>query len=335
MTSDLNERLARANPVSVPDEARPDAELLRAILATPPQTARRRPRARYLAAAATAVGVAVVLVVAFLPGERLAPSPAAAQALERLAVAASAQPAPPAGHWAYTRARTLYAGTNLDEPPYSVLFPAERESWVAADGAARIVERPGKPIFLNESDRRRWQAGGGRMEAGEPTDRRYRTLPLSHALYADVAGLPTEPDALEAELRRRVETQGPPPEDGYSIAGELRSQIGSLLHSPASSGELRAALYRVLARLPHVELVGEVVDPAGRKGIGLKTHGEYGEAAAPTSRLVIVDPATGDVLAEQSIIERRVEWIDAEPGDVYGEIVYLEQGWTNSVEERP
>jgi hypothetical protein len=334
MTADLHDRIARANPVPAPTKTPPDADLLRGILATPLAPPRGRSRARYLAVGAVVAGAAAVLVATLLPGERLGPSPAAAQALERLAVAAAAQPSP-AGRWAYTRARTLYAGTNTEDPPYSVLFPAVRESWVAADGAARIVESPGKPIFLSESDRRRWEAEGGRMEAGRRTDRRYRSLPLSHALYADVAGLPTEPNALEAELRRRVETQNPPPEDGYSIAGELRSQISSLLHSPASSGELRAALYRVLARLPGVELVGDIVDPAGRNGIGLKSVGGYGDEADPTSRLLIVDPVTGDILAEQSIIERRVEWIDADPGEVYGEIVYFEHGWTDSIEERP
>jgi hypothetical protein len=40
-------------------------------------------------------------------------------------------------------------------------------------------------------------------------------------------------------------------------------------------------------------------------------------------------------LAEQTVIERRVEWIDAAPGDVIGEIVYLQHGWVASAEERP
>ena len=58
---------------------------------------------------------------------------------------------------------------------------------------------------------------------------------------------------VKAELRRQVETQNPPPEDGYSQNGELLSLISTLLHSPASSGELRAALqaprYRAVDRL--------------------------------------------------------------------------------------
>lgn len=335
MTMDVLERVGRANPVSADFDAAPDLELLRAILAAPVEPP-RRPRSRRLLVAGTAVaGVAALLAVAFLPGARLGPSPAAAQALERVAVAAAAQPAAPAGRWAYTRARTLYGTTNTDDPPYTVLLPSERESWVAPDGAARIVETPGNPIFLSESDRRRWEAGGGRMKAGPRSDRRYRSLPLSQALYADVSGLPTEPDALEAELRRQVETQNPPPGDGYSASGELRDRISSLLHSPASSGDLRAALYRVLARLPDVELLGEVRDPLGRSGVGFTSPGGYGDEANPTSRLLIVDPETGNVLAEQTVMEQRVGWIDAAPGDVIGEIVYVEQGWVDSPEERP
>ena len=333
MTPDVLERVAHGNPVTEDVQTSPDADLLRRIFATAPER-RRHPSNRLLFSGAAAAAVAAV-ALALLPGERLGPSPAAAQALERLAAAAAAQPPVPPGRWAYTRARTLYGGTNTDDPPYTVLFPSERESWVAPSGAARIVEKPDRPIFLNDSDRRRWIAEGGRTAAGPRTDRRYRSLPPSHALYADVAGLPTEPGALEAELRRQVETQNPPPEDGYSADGELRSLISSLLHSPASSGDLRAALYRILAGLPDVELVGEVRDPLGRNGIGLKSPGGYGDEAEPTSRLLIVDPETGSILAEQTLIERRVEWIDAAPGEVVGEIVYLEHGWVDSADERP
>lgn len=335
MSRDVLERVAGANPVSADLDAVPDLELLRTTLATPVDP-RPRPRSRRILIAGTAVAAAAALAAAaLLPGERLGPSPAAAQALDRVAVAAAAQPAAPAGRWAYTRARTLYGTTNTDEPPYTVLLPSERENWVGPDGAARIVETPGKPIFLSESDRRRWQAGGGRMAAGATRDTRYRSLPTSLALSADVAGLPTEPDALEAALRRDVRTQNPPPEDGYSEDGELRDRISSLLNSPASSGELRAALYRVLARLPDVELTGDVRDPLGRSGIGFKSPGGYGDEPVWTSRLLIVDPRSGDVLAEQTVLERRVEWIDAAPGDVIGEIVYVEQGWVDSPEERP
>ena len=334
MTSDVLDRLARSNPVRGDFEPG-DADLLEAILATPVDRLRRRPRARILLAGAAAACVAVLVAVALLPGERLGPSPAAARALERLAVAAAAQPAAPAGRWAYTRARTVYGGTNLDEPPYTVLLPSERETWVAPSGAARIVEKPGRPIFLNAADRRRWIEGGGRQWSREPTDRRYRSLPLPLALYKNVSELPTEPGALEDVLRHDVETQNPPPEEGYSEDGELRDRISSLLHSRASSGDLRAALYRILAGLPDVELVGDVRDPVGRTGVGLESPGGYGDEGNPTSRRLIVDPETGNVLAELTVLERRVEWIDAAPGDVIGEIVYLEHGWVGSSEERP
>lgn len=335
MTTDLQERLARSNPMPDHTQTAPDTELLRTILATPLEPIRpprRRPRARFLLAAGATAAVAAVTVASLLPGERLGASPAAAQALERLATVSAAQPPLPPDRWAYTRARTLYGGTNTDESPYTVLIPSVRESWISADGPARVVETPGQPVFLNDRDRARWVASGGRTEEGRTTDRRFRALPPYYA--ADV-GLPTEPDRLEAELRRLAETENPPPEDGYSIEGEMRDRISGLLHSPATSADLRAALYRVLARLPDVELVGDVRDPLGREGLGLKSPGGYGDAAEPTSRLLIVEPTTGEILAEQTIIERRVEWIDADPGDVIGEIVYLEQGWTDSIEERP
>ena len=331
MSTDLHDRLARANPVPGPPETPPDAGLLSTILATPLEPARGL-RGRFFLAGAAAAGVVVVVVAALLPGERLGPSPAAAQALERLAAASAAQPAPPAHSWAYTRARTLYGGTNLDDPPYTVLYPALRESWVAADGSGRIRETPGRPIYLNERDRAREVAGGGRTEAGATTDRRYRLLPASSWRMA--ATLPTDSQALEAALRRHIETNTiPAPEAGEMFAGEMRGLISSLLHSPAASAELRAALYRVLARQEGVELVGHVRDPEGRLGVGLEFRA--GSGGGPMKKLLVVDSKTGEILAEQTIVQERVEWVDAEPGDVVGKIVYLEHGWVDSREERP
>jgi hypothetical protein len=117
------------------------------------------------------------------------------------------------------------------------------------------------------------------------------------------------------------------------LTGETRGLISSYLHSPAASAELRAALYRVLARQDGVELVGEVTDPEGRVGVGLEFQAGWG--GGPTKQRLIVDPASGEILADQTIVLQRVEWIDAAPGDVIGEIVYLEQGWVDSPEERP
>ncbi len=342
-SEELLEMLEQENPVPPADvagarssnEARNLLATIVALPLEPTREPRRRQRrlARF-AAAAVAVGALVAVLAAvpsaLLPDERLGASPAAAETLEQLAVTAAAQPPTRGGHYVYSKVRVLDLGTNTDDPPFSILFPSLRESWVGADGSGRIRETSGAPIFLSGKDRARWTSDGGRTEPRPVSDQRFG--PRDH--FRDDANLPSDPDALEAALRAEAATENPPPEDGYTVAGEMLQKIGDLLYSPATSLELRAALYRVMARLEGVELVGPVTDPAGRRGIALSGPAFYddGEKAR---RLLIIDPETSQVLAEQTVLRQRVEWIDADPPLVIAELVFLASGWVDSIDERP
>jgi hypothetical protein len=361
--------LARENPVEeLPSPHSPEAQALRgrilfAPLASRAARSRRRPRRR-LVIATTAAAVALAMVVTLprvLPEEHIGASPAAAAVLERAAVAATASGGVPAGRYAYTKAETLYAATRTDAPEYSVLLPTVRETWVAADGSGRVIERRGEPIFLGRRDRARWLAAGSPPLVGstESTDQLVRAQyrPVSPALLASdpetldlelldrllsaVPQLPTDPDRLERIIRAYSEKKDPP------VEAQMFNAVSGIVHSPYASAELRAAAYRVLARINGVELGGRRRDAAGRLGTAISAPAGYGGPNESTAdpadstlntqerRLLMIDPKTGNVLAEETVLTKRVAWIDGDPGDVTGSITILEQGWVETLDQRP
>jgi hypothetical protein len=363
--------LVRENPVreeELPSARGAEARALKErivqteIPATPAGRQPRRSQRGWLVLAAAAVLAAVLTLPQVLPDERIGASPAAAAVLERAAVAATAYSSSGGeGRYAYTRAETLYAAIRADAPPYSVLIPSVRETWVAADGSGRLVETRGEPVFLGERDRARWLAAGSPPLVGSsnPIDERvrahYQPVPPEvvamdpedldprqlDQLLSAVPQLPTEPGRLERIIRAYSETKDPP------FEAQMFNQISDLLHSPYGSAELRAAAYRVLARLEGVELGGRRRDSAGRLGTAISAPAGYGgpDESTPNPedstlnanerRLVIIDPESGNVLAEETVLTRRVDWIDGTPGEVTGAITILEQGWVDSLERRP
>lgn len=338
--SDVLELLQRHNPISPREVAGAatsgEARTLVERITASPYPTRPRPRrpavprrALAVAAVLSVVAAGAILPAVLLPDQRLGASPAAAATLERLAAVAASTPPGWQSRYAYAKARTLYMATAADPPPFSVLIPSVRESWIAADGSGRIWETAGAPIFFDERDRARWTATGGWTAKRAPTDRRFGPRPF----WAEETRLPTDPDRLLEVLREKAESENPPPEDGYSIEGEMLEEISSLLHSPAASPALRAALYRVMAKIDGVELVGDVTDPAGRAGVALSGPAFYGRDFA--RRLLIIDPHTSSVLAEQTILEKPIEEVNAQPPVLIGQIVYVDSAWVDSTDATP
>jgi hypothetical protein len=317
--------------------------LLTEAIAPAPSPRRRRRWTVVAGAGAAALGLAAVALPHAFRGHGLGASPAAA-ALNRAAEAAvSASPTTPAGRYAYSRARTLWSATSTDEPPYTVLISRTVETWLAADGSGLVREGPGKPVFPGPRDHARWLAAGAPALAGHGGDQRYRPhepdLPALarrdpddldaaqlDALMNAPAALPTDPDRLERLVRAYAKTKDPP------LASMMFNQLTELAGESWGSAGLRAAAYRVLARIDGVELAGEVRDPLGRRGVALVAPVGYTDEIR--SRLII-DPQSGDVLATQTLLARRGDWIDAAPGDVVGQVVYVDSGRVDEVGRRP
>jgi hypothetical protein len=204
---------------------------------------------------------------------------------------------------------------------WSVVLPIEEETWVAADGAGRIRSVIGEPRFLGPRDRERWRAAGSPPFASGVSDDEF---PAGTLVYEDLSSLPTVPDRLLAVLQDQVVSEDLPSDVAVFV------RVGELLASADATPELRAALYRVAAGLPGIELDGATADPSGRPGVAVAMT--YTQRGAAVRASMIFDAETSALLARVEVLLERATWVDAEPGTPFFSMTYLAGGRTNSLE---
>jgi hypothetical protein len=105
---------------------------------------------------------------------------------------------------------------------------------------------------------------------------------------------------------------------------------GEYLYTRSRGPPLPATLYEVAARIPGVQLVGAVRDPAGRRGVAVALVDEQGIRSE-----LVFDPETSALLAERDVLAERVPKPDAAPGTMIGHTTYLETAVVGSTSERP
>ncbi|MDQ4004949.1 MAG: CU044_5270 family protein [Actinomycetota bacterium] len=342
MGQDLMELLGEGNPVDL-DEVRGWAEgeegrrVFFDVVAVGgrrirrPLTRRARPALLPVAAAGLALALMVGSVV--LPDGRGGASASAAEVLLAAAKTARAQSADPSvGEYRYTRSKLATLATEGEGAgSYTVAWPLVREMWVAPDGSGRIRERNDEPVFLRPEDRAAWKASGSPQlwHTGVAMDDAFGPGQLP---YEDDSGFSTDPDELFEQIERRaVESSSAPVPEGAPVTQEMFVIVADLLRETVTPPELRAALYEVAARIPDVELVGDVTDPVGRPGVAVAMTWEQDAIREE----LIFDPVTSELLAVRQVIVRPVKWIDADPGTAVHWATYLESGTTDSTRDRP
>lgn len=290
----------------------------------------RRPRRwRLTLPVVVAGGLAALIlaIVALLPArDANAPAPAsAATVLEHVARVATHQPArayPGPHQYLYLKFQERWT--------LAVSFPARgraakfraytvdtQQDWVAVNGSGRqrmIAE--GQPRFLTPRDRAGWVAAGKPRWA--PTcvcDGTYPPGGYPAGNQLDPAGLPVEPQQLLRVIVKRFE-------GGRFQLQQTFETVGTLLQD-SGSPTLRAALYRMVARLPGVKLLGRRTDPLGRSGVAVGTS---------TGEELLFDPATSDIL-EESDVQLGPGALPA--GTVLHYFVYQGRGVVNSIEQLP
>jgi hypothetical protein len=295
---------------------------------------RRRARLALIPAGAAALALALVVGSMFLPRGRGGASAEAAEVLRSVAKVAGARPPVSSeGRYRYTRSENAYLATSVEQGgSFTVLGPHLREMWIAPDGSGRLRERSGEPIFLGPRDREAWEALGSPKlwESGTSSE----TFGSGGLHYEDFSGLSTDPDELYQQIERRAadgKPSGVPVPEGAPVAVNMFAIVGDLLRETVAPPDLRAALYEVAARIPGVELVGEVTDPAGRLGVAVAMNDE----PDAVRQELVFDPETAELLAERQVLLRRVDWVDAEPGTAIGWVAYLESGTVDSTSARP
>lgn len=291
-----------------------------------PRWRHARPRL-LVAGACLAVLLAALSAGVFGGGSKV--QPAVAAVLNRTAtVAAQGAPVLPGpGQYLFTRSRDAYLTSIVKGGrEWSVLVPARREAWISFERSrhGRLREVRAAPQFLSEAQRAAWST------AGAP--------PLPHAGAVeemappgggtlDTSGLPTDPVAL----RRLIEARKVPGVDGPPGEAETFTLIGDMLRETYLPPPIRAALFRLTAELPGVELLGRVHDPAGRPGTGIS----FTDRRGGTRHELIFDPATAALLGErESVVRAGAFGGTIPPGTVIGYAAYLESKVVDSLGPR-
>jgi hypothetical protein len=339
--TNVMEHLRSANPVEQSEldgwvRSEEAAAILERIMPRAPRGGwisipKRERRSRWIRTIVPAVALIAVLglVVALnrgpttLPGHR--PSPPST--IERIATVAAKQPAPivPPGSFIYTKTRSAYLSGIGGNVEVWALVPKTLEMWKGPDGSGRQLSFNEEAEFFGPADRKKW-VDAGRPPLSDPGhhDSRFGPGELS---IEDFGRFSTDPDELYGQLEELAR------ERGNSFEGEMLVIVGDMLRSFTAPPELRAALLRVAARIPSVEVLQDVTDPQGREGIALVRESDDANYLHRVE--LIIDPDTSELLAEQDTLLERVEWLDAEPGAIIGYAVYLVTGVVDSVNERP
>ncbi|QKW33331.1 CU044_5270 family protein [Actinomadura sp. NAK00032] len=238
---------------------------------------RLRNRASIAASAAAAAAVAAgALVVVGVDGSGTVPprQPAvqlvsAAQVLGKAAQTAEARPAvtPRPGQWWYTK--VVEAGPTAEHGPK----PHYSENWIKLDGSKDASLLNGKLVIYHHR-------GAGAENFKAETDR--------------LMSLPSDPAKLRALLYEKVDAASAGDRMSKDRDGQaFRDAAQMLWDAPvAMPPATQAALYRVLAAIPGVQVQRNVKDGAGRPAIALSRG--FGEQ-------FLLDPVTYQMVAQRTV----------------------------------
>jgi hypothetical protein len=259
--------------------------------------------------ALVAVLGAAVLVARQTPQERApaAPPANAAELANRAATAAAAGSVPdPRPHqWVYTKELTVESAVGK---PYT------HEWWIRVDGrkyaqptSDRRAAHPKKVI------KTRAQFPTSQWSRCPPGKReqlaRIRPAVGLGRFFPNPAAVPTDPDGLLAAVYQLVEDPACIPTHGDFYGDNVQDRafklIGALLYT-VQPAEVRAALYRALAKIPEVTVAHGATDAAGRRGVAF-TRAASIEAPGSSGWLrleIILDNDTYHYLGERYIVTR-------------------------------
>jgi hypothetical protein len=292
---------------------------------------RPRPRRRWVGlrlpiAVAGGLAAMILAVVALLPShEANAPAPAsAAVVLERVAHVATHQPAdayPGPHQYLYLKFREGW--TQVANSTIAYRTTDTQQDWVAPNGSGRQrYVSDGSPRFLTPRDRAAWLAAGRPPLTAPSIDATYPAGGDPAGNQVDPRGLPTDPGALRRAIVARFERGSLNVERTFELAGTLLQDSGSPV--------LRAAVYRMVAELPGVRLLGERTDELGRRGTAVAL-----QVASGVRTELLFDPTTSDVLEESVVQVTPGRALHLPAGTVLHYVAYQGRGVVDSIEALP
>ena len=315
-----------------------------------------------LAAAISALVLAIAVPVLLFGGGETGVQPAAAKVLREVADVAAAQPpqAPGPGQYLFTRSKLGYLEYSLREGPrvaarirrefkhvlhtdraitvphWWYFVPEERETWVRPDGSGWSRSISGRARFLSARQRAAWvRAGSPRLpRAGRVSIQRFRrfprhTLSLSFIPFSRLARLPTEPQ----RLRRWIEAHEGRGES-LSTAGTTSSGLPPVNSRDAKTFAAIGSLLQQTTAPPALraalyevasELPGVQLLGTATDPAGRKGIGVAYDNPQHGERLeLIFDPKTSALLGERWILtSSRRSGVAAPAGTVIGYAAHL------------
>jgi hypothetical protein len=325
-------RAFRADLPPAPPQARAAA---RARLATSPRRPRRARRAMLATAAAVATAGATVAIVSGLDEGQVAPAPAtASEALRQVATVAEQRSGPGVPRddqffYVASEGTELVTAAPTSDPAdsYSYLYTKRREIWLSVDRGGLLRDsQVGPPRWLSPRDERNWIAAG-RQDAGGRIGRDETPMGAIHEYYigdekfttAQLLAYDPTPQELFDRLRSRVGDRGQSPD------GEVFVEIADALRDAPQTSRLRATLYRALALVPGVQLLGNVRDRLGREAVGVAFTEHTG-----LRQELLFDPHTAEVLNERQVVVHSVQGLRAAPGTAIEDVVYTRRAVTDA-----
>jgi len=254
---------------------------------------RRRARRGRAVAAATGLALvavlgAAVLVARQLPQDREPATPAAN----------AAEPTPRPHQWVYTRElRVEYGGGK----PFTI------ELWDRVDG--KKFARPTNDRRVADAPKVRKERRQFRQFApsgcpGQPEG--IRPAVGLGRFFPNPSAVPTDPDGLLAAVYQLVENPACAPIPvGDTVQDRAFMLIDGMLQT-VMPPDVRAALYRALAKIPGVTVVQGATDAAGRRGVALaRAAAIEGPGSSGWLRLeIILDPNSYRYLGARHVVTR-------------------------------
>jgi hypothetical protein len=134
--------------------------------------------------------------------------------------------------------------------------------------------------------------------------------------FEDLSALPTDTAAMTALVRERASKTARP------LDVQMFVVVGDLLKETGAAPEVRAALYRVAAGIPGVELIGNVRDRAGRQGVAVaRTIYHFTGTQRDT---LIFDPTTATLLGTEMVRTPWLYGVATKEPTMVSYVVYLE-----------
>ena len=222
------------------------------------------------------------------------------------------------GRYLYTRSHSTYLSTVGDGPGYSAMVPEERESWMALDGTGWMKTRNGKEAWLSDRDRQRWIAAGRPDLFGKGDDTSIGVDDQGGPAPMSTPQLPTDPDALYAELSRG------------NTSDQTFQALQSALQESYTTPAQRAALYEVAGRIPGVKRDESAADHDGRPGTGFTFDDTHNKMRTE----VVIDPRTHALLGS-TMTTLPGYWNDYKPGTTIGWTVIERVEVVDKIKQRP